>query len=205
MAKINLLPWRQERRKEQQRQFFTLTGLSAVLVVVLVLFAYGEFSRQISHQQQRNEYLNKYVLQLKDQIKEVDGLEEIKSLMVKRIDAIQDLQRSRPDMVHLFDELVRIIPEGVHLITLKQSGANLDFVGMAQSNSRVATFMRNIDASAWFSDAQLISIEEEAKSKDAAIKFTLKAKHVNKAELAAKESKKPGEAPAAKRAAEKKP
>jgi type IV pilus assembly protein PilN len=204
MAKINLLPWRQDRRKEQQRQFFTLMGLSAVLVVVLVLFTYLEFTRQISHQQQRNQYLSEYVKKLQEQIKEVAGLEEKKELMVKRIDAIQDLQRSRPDMVHLFDELVRIIPEGVHLTSLKQSGGNLDFIGMAQSNSRVATFMRNIDQSEWFADAQLVSIEEDAKSKDAAIKFTLKAKHVNKAELAAKEQKTPGVKPPAKSTAEKK-
>lgn len=189
MAKINLLPWRQERRKEQQRQFFTLMGLSALLVAVLVLFTYLQYNVQIGRQQSRNAYLNKYVEDLKTQIKEVDKLEEMKDLMVKRIDAIQDLQRSRPDMVHLFDELVRIIPEGVHLVSIKQSGANLDFVGMAQSNSRVSSFMRNIDQSQWFAEAQLISIEEDAKSKDVAIKFNLKAKHVNKAELAAKEQK----------------
>ena len=199
MAKINLLPWRQERRKEQQRQFFTLIGLSSLLVALLVLFTYFQYGLQISRQQSRNKYLSDYVVKLKEQIKEVDGLEEKKDLMVKRIDAIQELQRSRPDMVHLFDELVRIIPEGVHLISLKQSGGNLDFVGMAQSNSRVSSFMRNIDQSSWFADAQLVSIEEDQKSKDANIKFTLKAKHLNKAELAAKEGKtaKPGSTPAA--------
>ena len=197
MAKINLLPWRQERRKEQQRQFLTLVGLSSLLVALIVLFTYFQYGLQISRQQNRNKYLSDYVVKLKEQIKEVEGLEEKKDLMVKRIDAIQELQRSRPDMVHLFDELVRIIPEGVHLVSLKQTGANLDFVGMAQSNSRVSSFMRNIDQSAWFADAQLVSIEDDQKTKESTIKFTLKAKAVNKAEIAAKEGKplKPATAP----------
>ncbi|MBI3562395.1 MAG: PilN domain-containing protein [Gammaproteobacteria bacterium] len=206
MAKINLLPWRQERRREQQRQFLTLIGLSGLLVALLVFFIYLQYNLQIGRQQSRNKYLTDYVTKLKDQIKEVDGLEEKKELMVKRIDAIQDLQRSRPDMVHLFDELVRIIPEGVYLISLKQNGNNLDFVGMAQSNSRVSSFMRNIDQSMWFQDPQLISIEEDSKGKEASIKFTLTAKHVNKAELASKDPKTAGNKPVAKPTpAEKKP
>jgi type IV pilus assembly protein PilN len=193
MAKINLLPWRQERRKELQRQFFTLVGLSSVLIMVLVLAVYFEYTRQISVQQSRNKYLQDYSLKLDDQIKEVSELEAKKSLMEQRMEAIKTLQRNRPEMVHLFDELVRIIPEGVHLQSLKQSSNNLDLIGYAQSNARVSSFMRNIDQSMWFTEPQLISIEEDQKSKEASIKFTLKAKHVNKTEQAA--AAVPGQAP----------
>lgn len=185
MAKINLLPWRQERRKEQQRQFFTLVGLSSLMVLLLIVAVYFEYSRQISAQQSRNKYLRDYSLKLDDQIKEVSELEAKKSLMEQRMEAIKTLQRNRPEMVHLFDELVRIIPEGVHLLSLKQSGNSLDLVGFAQSNARVSSFMRNIDQSLWFTEPQLVSIEEDQKSKEASIKFTLKAKHMNKTEQAA--------------------
>ncbi len=185
MAKINLLPWRQERRREQQRQFFTLMGLSAVLVVLVVIAVYLEYTRQIGVQQSRNKYLRDYSTKLDDQIKEVSELEAKKSLMEQRMEAIKTLQRNRPEMVHLFDELVRIIPEGVHLLSLKQSSNSLDLIGFAQSNARVSSFMRNIDQSMWFTEPQLISIEEDLKSKEASIKFTLKAKHINKTEQAA--------------------
>ena len=173
MAKINLLPWRQETRKEQQRQFLTVMGLSVVLVVLGILAVHLQYSRMIGVQESRNSYLNKQIAIVKEQIAEIDVLEGKKERLLARMDIIQQLQRNRPEIVRLFDELVRVLPEGVHLSSLKQKDRSLQMVGIAQSNARVSALMRNIDQSDWLAKPVLDIIE--VGKKEAARKFSLKA------------------------------
>lgn len=176
MAKINLLPWRQELRKEQQRQFLTIMGLSVVLVVVGILAVHLQYVRLMSVQQSRNNYLNQQIKEVEKQIREIDELASKKDRLLARMEIIQQLQRNRPEIVRLFDELVRVMPEGVHLTSLTQRGRNLQMKGVAQSNARVSALMRNIDQSDWLTKPKLNIIElGKSKQKETAREFSLQA------------------------------
>ncbi len=179
MAKINLLPWREERRKEQQRQFLTLLGLSVLLMVLVIVAVHLEYARSISVQNSRNAYLQKEIRQVEEQIKEITKLERDKQRLIDRIDKIQILQRNRPEVVHLFDEVVRIIPEGVYLSSLKQQGNLLTIEGLAQSNARVSAFMRGIDKSGWLKGPILDVIEAKNKKETKERSFKIRATQVS--------------------------
>jgi type IV pilus assembly protein PilN len=115
----------------------------------------------IQSQESRNNYLQGEIAKLNRRIKEIDKLEETKANLLARMNVIQQLQESRPEVVHLFDEVVRAIPEGVYLTRLTQSGGQVVVEGRAQSNARVSAFMRNIQASAWIDNPDLLLIENK--------------------------------------------
>lgn len=160
MAKINLLPWRTELRKEQQRQYFTIMGLIAVFVVLLVVLVHLQYVRLLDNQTERNKFLEKEIVLVKADIKEIEKLAEEKDRLIERMKIIQRLQRNRPEIVHLFDEIVRVIPDGLHLIGLTQNSNIVNIKGVAQSNARVSTLMRNISDSDWLDDPKLQYIEK---------------------------------------------
>lgn len=166
MARINLLPWRQERRAEQKRQLLTITGLSSVLMLLIVVAVHLEISRQISSQYARNSYIQNEIKQVEQQLSEIRDLEKAKKQLLARMKIIQTLQQNRPEVVHLFDEIARQIPEGVYLRSFEQRGKQLKLEGVAQSNARVSAFMRNIAASDWLTDPRLDVIQTD-KAKDA--------------------------------------
>lgn len=159
MAKINLLPWRAERRKQRQNEFFALLGLCAGLAVAVSFGAVQYFDGLIGNQQQRNNYLNREITALKAKTAEIEILEKKKSDLLARKAVIEQLQANRSQMVHLFDDLVRTIPDGVRLSSVKQAGDQLTLEGMTQSNARVSSYMRNIEAAEWLTRADLGVIE----------------------------------------------
>jgi len=163
MAHINLLPWREELRREQTRQFITLMVISIMLTGAIMLLVHVNFAKSIDHQNQRNDILNKEIAKLESELKEIKELEETKSKLLSRMEIIQSLQQKRPQIVHVFDEIVRTLPDGVYLNSIIQQGENLKFTGMAESNGRVSAYMRNIDASAWLTDPKLKVIETKRK------------------------------------------
>jgi type IV pilus assembly protein PilN len=163
MARINLLPWREELRKEQQRQFLTILGLSAVLMGLIILAVHLQIARMISHQEDRNDFLKKEITKVEKQIKEINNLAKEKQSLLARMQVIETLQRNRPEVVHLFDEIVKVMPEGTYLTSMKQSGKALVLNGVAQSNARVSALMRNIDASPWLTNPQLQIIQKDNK------------------------------------------
>jgi len=173
MAKINLLPWRQELRKEQQRQFFTMMGLCVVLVIVAMAAVHLQYARMINTQNSRNDYLRKHIKEVEKQIAEINELASKKERLLARMEIIQQLQRNRPEIVRLFDELVRVMPDGVYLTSLQQNNTSLLMSGVAQSNARVSALMRNIDQSEWLANPQLVVIETGKKEESR--KFTLRA------------------------------
>lgn len=189
MAKINLLPWRQEQRKEQQRQFLTIVGLVAVLVALGILAVHLQYARLIGVQESRNEYLTKHIKEVEKQIKEINQLANKKERLLARMEIIQRLQRNRPEIVRLFDEMVRILPEGVHLKSLSQKGTKLSLKGVAQSNARVSALMRNIDQSDWLTSPEL-GVIQTGKGKDGSREFSLTAKQKFQARNNADEKKK---------------
>jgi type IV pilus assembly protein PilN len=167
MARINLLPWRTERRKLREREFYMLLLASAAAGIVALFLLIGWMGARIDNQQERNAYLQTEIKSLDAQIKEIDELDKTKSQLLTRKQIIEQLQSNRSQMVHLFDEMVRTIPDGVRLTSLKQAGDILTLEGVAESNARVASYMRNIDASPWMGRTDLRKIENKSGTKEA--------------------------------------
>ena len=155
MAHINLLPWREEKRQEQTRQFATVTGLSLILTGAILFVVHVTFNNQIDHQKSRNKILNDEIAQLDEALKQIEELEDTKEQLLSRMDVIQSLQQQRPQIVHLFDDFVRTVPEGIFLVNVKQESSQLTIKGVAESNGRVSAYMRNIDASEWMATPKL--------------------------------------------------
>lgn len=155
MAHINLLPWREEKRQEQTRQFATITGLSLILTGAIIFVVHVTFNNQIDHQKNRNKLLNDEITQLDEALKQIEELEDTKEQLLARMDVIQSLQQQRPQIVHLFDDFVRTVPEGIYLVDVKQESTQLTIKGVAESNGRVSAYMRNIDASEWMATPKL--------------------------------------------------
>ena len=159
MAHINLLPWREEQRHEQTRQFATVTVLSLILTSAVVLMVHVTFSNQIDHQKFRNKVLQDEIKTLDASLKQIETLEETKEQLLARMDIIQSLQQQRPQIVHLFDDFVRTMPEGIYLTTIEQQDEVLTIKGVAESNGRVSAYMRNIDTSSWMATPKLKVIQ----------------------------------------------
>lgn len=173
MARINLLPWRAERRKLRQKEFLTMLGLSAIAGVVLWFLINTYYNNQISGQNERNAYLQDQIAQVDKQITEIDKLDKSKTKLLARKQVIEQLQANRSQMVHLFDALVRTIPDGVILTSIKQEGDKLTLEGRSQSNARVSTYMRTLEGSGWMTKPDLSIIEAKAGDPSLPYTFTL--------------------------------
>ncbi|HEX2200999.1 MAG TPA: PilN domain-containing protein [Gammaproteobacteria bacterium] len=178
MATINLLPWREERRRERKRQFFIILGTAAGITLGIIVLVHGLFTQLIEHQQVRNKYIEDQIALLDKKITEIRELEKEKQRLLDRIRAIETLQTSRPVIVHLFDELVTTLPEGVFLTEISQQGDAIAIKGVAQSNARVSSFMRNIEVSPWLKSPHLELVEATAQDGRRLSNFTLKVQQV---------------------------
>ncbi len=176
MAKINLLPWREERRKSQQRQFNGMLGLAAVAGLVLGALVYLYYSGQVTGQNQRNELLRQEIAAVELKIKEIEELDKRKESLLARKRVIEELQGKRYEMVGLFTELAKTIADGAQITTIRQSGPDLVIQGRAQSNARVSSYMRNIMASPVVSDPDLTVIEARGGDRALPYEFILNAK-----------------------------
>lgn len=176
MARINLLPWRTERRKQREREFYMQLGIAAAAAVVAVLLWAFWMGARVDNQNDRNAYLQGEIKQLDAKIAEIKDLERTRSRLLARKQIIEQLQANRSQMVHLFDELVKTIPDGVRLTGLKQTGDQLSLEGVAQSNAAVATYMRNIEASPWLGHADLTRTENKHSDPSAPYVFGLNVK-----------------------------
>ena len=180
MPRINLLPWREEERKERKLGFLVALGGGTVAALVAAFGAYLMFGSMIDAQDGRNETLRVQIKQLDKQIEEINNLESAKQKFIARMEIIEKLQRSRPEIVHVFDEIVRQLPEGVYLTAVRQQDKRLKFDGVAQSSTRVSTFMRNIDGSEWLQHPDLEVVETKS-GQDRGSNFTLFADQVSSA------------------------
>lgn len=166
MANINLLPWRAERRKLREREFYMMLLATAVAALAALFVAIFWMNHLIDDQNDRNAYLQTEIKSLDKQIEEIKELDKTRSQLLTRKEIIEQLQSNRSQMVHLFDEMVKTIPDGVRLTSMKQAGDVLTLEGVAESNSRVASYMRNIDVSPWMGHSDLRKIENMAGGKD---------------------------------------
>jgi type IV pilus assembly protein PilN len=180
MPRINLLPWRAEERKERKLAFLIALGGATAAAGVVTFAAYLLLNSMIDAQERRNELLRVEIKQLDKQIEEINNLETAKQNFIARMEIIEKLQRSRPEIVHVFDEIVRQLPDGIYLTGVKQTDKRLKFEGVAQSSTRVSTFMRNIDGSEWLKNPEL-EVVETSKTQGAGSSFTLYADQITTA------------------------
>jgi type IV pilus assembly protein PilN len=178
MPRINLLPWREAERKDRKMAFAVWMGIAAAAALATTGAAYVMFGSMIQAQVRRNDQLRAEIKTLDKQIEEINNLETAKQKLIARMRIIEQLQRSRPEIVHVFEEIVRTLPDGVYLTSVKQNAAKLKFEGVAQSSTRVSSFMRNIDSSDWLKNPEL-EVVQTAKQGTAGSSFTLTADEVS--------------------------
>src|SRR5256714_13546639 len=181
MPRINLLPWREGERKERKLAFLVALGVAALAAGVTSFAAYLLYGSMIESQEHRNAQLRTEIKTLDKQIEEINNLEVAKQKFIARMEIIEKLQRSRPEIVHVFDEIVRTLPEGVYLTGVKQTEKRLRFDGVAQSSTRVSSFMRNIDGSQWLRNPELEVVQTGKDGKTPGSNFTLYAQQVSTA------------------------
>jgi len=175
MPRINLLPHRESKRKERKLKFLVALGAAAVAAGITAFAAYLMYGQMIDAQQHRNSVLRAQIKTLDKENEEINNLETAKQKYIARMEIIEKLQRSRPEIVHVFDEIVHSLPEGVYLTSVKQNGMRLKFEGIAQSSTRVSSFMRNIDGSQWLRNPELEVVQT---AKGPGSSFTLTADEV---------------------------
>lgn len=173
MPRINLLPWREELRKQKRTEYLAILGLCAVVATALWFSVHLYFGELIEQQNRRNALLQQNIKLLDKKIAEIKELEKEKENLIARMKAIESLQTSRPLIVHLFDELVTTLPEGVYLTEVVQKGTNVTLKGVAQSNARVSNFMRNVEKSEWLESPKLSIIQTKSAQGRRTADFTL--------------------------------
>ncbi|MDE2220999.1 MAG: PilN domain-containing protein [Gammaproteobacteria bacterium] len=161
MPRINLLPWREQQRKERKLAFFVALGGAALGALVVAFACYLLFKSMIGSQEARNDRLRMEIKTVDRQIEQINDLETQKQRFIARMQVIEKLQRSRSEVVHLFDEVAKTMPDGTYLTSFTQDGKKLKFEGVAQSSTRVSTFMRNISSSQWMKDPELEVVESK--------------------------------------------
>jgi len=159
VARVNLLPHREERRKRARQHFFVLAGGTALAGILIVVAMHGFYATKIEIQADRNKFLKSEVAKLDKEIAEINKLKDEIQALLARKQVIETLQADRAQTVHLLDQLVRQVPEGVYLRSIVQRGLRVKLLGYAQSNARVSTLMRNIEASPWLELPELVEVK----------------------------------------------
>jgi type IV pilus assembly protein PilN len=173
MARINLLPHREERRKRARQHFFVVAGGTAVLGALIVIAMHGFYAAKIDTQVERNRFLKSEIAKLDKEIAEINKLKDEIQALLARKQVIETLQADRAQTVHLLDELVRQMPEGVYLKSVTQKGMSVNVLGYAQSNARVSTLMRNIESSPWLANPGLVEVKASSVEKRRVSEFNL--------------------------------
>ena len=178
MARINLLPWREEQRRESQRQFMSTLLMTSILGVVLVFLAGTVYDQKIKHQQFRNELVKKEISKLETRIKRIDELERTRARLISRKQVIERLQASRAMTVELLDKLAKSIPVGVTLQSMRQQGTTLVLAGTSQSNARVSAYLKELEQNDLFLSPQLDFVRSAARPDTATepYQFSIKVK-----------------------------
>jgi type IV pilus assembly protein PilN len=196
-ARVNLLPHRAERRQRARKHFLTLSGMTVGLGVLIAFLIYQFYASQIEVQNDRNTFLANEIKKLDKDIADINELKNQIQALLARKQIIETLQAERAQTVHLLEQMVRQMPEGVYLRSMRQSGPRVHIVGYAQSNARVSTLMRNIEASPWLEQPVLVEVKASNVDKKRVSEFNM---YINLKQRAASPD---GEKDAAKSAAKK--
>ncbi|MCP1624281.1 type 4a pilus biogenesis protein PilN [Pseudomonas nitroreducens] len=159
MARINLLPWREQLREERKQRFLVILGAVLLASGAIVFLGDQYFNSAIENQTARNDFLRKEIAVLDARIKEISELKTRRQQLLERMKIIQDLQGNRPIIGRVFDQLVRTLPDGVFFTELKMSGKSISIAGAAESNNRVSNLMRNLDSSEWLTSPNLTEVK----------------------------------------------
>ncbi|NOQ80427.1 MAG: pilus assembly protein PilN [Gammaproteobacteria bacterium] len=190
MARINLLNWREEKRKQIEQQFYTMLAGAAIIGAGVVFAVQLQLGAMIDYQSSRNNYLKTEIKKVEKAIAEIRALEKKKADLLARMNVIQELQGNRSDSVHMLDELVKVLPEGVHLTKFSQKKKSLTFNGVAQSNARVSAYMRNIERAEWLKSPNLKVIQSKKKGgSDGYSQFTLTSQQASPSDKKKKDKK----------------
>lgn len=173
MIRVNLLPYREERRKARRSQFFALAALIGILGGLIVFLVHGINAGYISHQEGKNDFLKREIAALEKDLDEIKRLKEQTEALLSRKRVIESLQGSRAEAVELFNELAQNVPNGVFLKEVKQVGPKVTLSGYAQSNARVATLMRNLEGSHLLEKPDLVEIKAAQLDKRQVSEFVL--------------------------------
>ena len=173
MARINLLPWRQERRQERQKFFMSVLAGGFVFSVSVLYGVVSLSNNMLNSQDVRNKLLQNEISHLDKRIQEIKMLDVERGQLITRMNVIQQLQLSRPKIVKIFDSLVRMLPEGIHLEKVERIKGDLILDGIAQSNARISIFMQKIESNPDFEEPKLQVIQRVSSKDDAIRKFTL--------------------------------
>ncbi len=178
MPNINLLPWREERRKALKQEFFALLGAVSIAALLCVGLAWLLMNLSIDNQRDRNAFLQKHISDLELQVKEIKELKARRAELLERMKIIQNLQGNRPVITRVFSELVTSLPEGVYFTNLALKGKQLSIEGTAESNNRVSSLMRKLDQSEWFENPNLTQVKANPGYGEQASDFTMSVKLV---------------------------
>ena len=159
MAKINLLPWREERRKELQQQFIVIVAVVAVFAALCTFAVHSYFSNEVSNQLKRNKFVEGEIAALEIKIKEIQALQERRNQIVDSMKVIQQLQGNRPVIVHSLGAIASTIPDGVYYTKIEKKGKMYKMYGIAETNNKISKLMRNLDDSEWFKNPVLVKVE----------------------------------------------
>lgn len=159
MARINLLPWREQLREERKQRFLVALGGVLIISAGLIFLAGQYFDRAIEQQDARNDFVRKEIAVLDARIKEISELRTRRQQLLERMKIIQDLQGNRPIIGRVFDQLVRTLPDGVYFSELKMVGKTISIAGAAESNNRVSNLMRNLESSDWLTAPNLTEVK----------------------------------------------
>lgn len=160
MARINLLPWRQEVRERKNKEFLTLIVAVLLLSALAAFAAWSVFNKALDDQQQANENIKQENVKLDKALAEIDSLEQQRDDIIARMKVIQDLQGRRPIPVRIWDDIARIIPSQMYLTNMKREGDLITFTGQADNPTVVSEFMRQMDASPWLENSKMVSITD---------------------------------------------
>ena len=163
MARINLLPWREELRRERQRHFLSTLLMTSILGIIIVFMVGTGFDQKIKHQQNRNELVKSEIRKLETRIQKIEELERTRARLISRKQVIERLQASRSMTVELLDNLAKSIPVGVTITSLRQQGPTLALAGTSQSNARVSAYLRELETNDLFLKPQLAFVRSSAK------------------------------------------
>ncbi len=178
-TRINLLPWRDELKKQRQTEFYVILAIAAAIGLAVWFGGRSYLNAEIQHQQQRNNILQQEIRQLDRQISRIQDLERTREQLIARMDVIQELQEGRPQVVHLFEQLVTTLPDGVFLESVRQRSGNITITGVGQSNARVSSYMERLDASDWLTDPNLDVIEVRDREGVRVSNFTLQVRQTS--------------------------
>ena len=173
MIRVNLLPHREAKRKARQQQLAILAGLTATIALAIGGMLWVVFNAQVDNQKERNKYLGSEISKLDKQIEEIKKIRDETASLLSKKQVVEGLQSNRSEPVQLLDQMLRQLPEGLYLKSIRQTGNKINVTGYTQSQARVSAFMRNIEASPYLENPNLIEIKAVTVASQRANEFNL--------------------------------